>query len=776
MKRIVFGTYIFLAVLLGGATFIEKGEGTEYVAAHIYGSWWFSLLWGVLVAGAFIWFWKQKLIRKPIVWLLHISFIVILVGALLTSLIAERGILHLRQGIASETFLLEDGRDVPLPFSVKLDTFYIEYYPGTQAPSDYVSRLTVSEKGKKEQVTVSMNRIYRCKGYRFYQSSFDEDVKGSWLMVNRDPWGIGCTYVGYILMAMSMLAVLFSSRTRFRKLLRHPLLRVFILVLACLSYSVSSFAASAPNLPTLSRQQADVFGQLRVVYNDRQVPVHTLARDFTLKLTGKSSWKGYTAGQVFAGWLFYPEEWQHESMLSVDNKEVRKVLGCGEYIAVDRLFMDDGTYRLAFLLAEIRKKEKLNMADKAVIALDDKMQLIIMLQQGNLLKMFPNYNAGDIRWYYPMEQLPSDYTEIEQKVVREVFSVLKDRLIASDTARVTAIINSLHRFQKTHGQTALIPDSKIKAEILYNRLNLVDWLFKINLGLGILALICFISPYAKIPHIFFVLLAILSVLYTIDLSLRIYISSQLPFGNGYETMLFMAWFIMLLPLFFFRRFGLFIAFGFLFSGFALLVAHLVQMNPQITPLVPVLSSPWLSIHVSLIMMSYALLGFITLNSITALLTLVCTSKSNSCYVIRQVDRLAVLSRIFLYPGTFLLGMGIFVGAVWANVSWGRYWGWDPKEVWALITFMIYALAFHTQSLKFFISSYRFHAFMLLASFLILMTYFGVNYFLGGMHTYVGTAETTVVWAPILIVLVFVCLLIRRSGIRYRLFRKQGVGK
>lgn len=769
MKQVVFGLYILLILLLGVVTFVEKKAGTEYVSFYIYGSWWFPVLWGVLAVGSFSWMCKRKLIRKPAVWLLHFSFLVILAGALLTFLTAERGVLHLRQGRMMNVFRNEQQGRVTLPVSVRLDTFYVECYPGTPAPSDYVSCLTVFRAGGQEKAVVSMNRIYHYGGYRFYQSSFDEDGRGSWLMVNCDPWGIAVTYAGYILMALAMLSVLFSARSRFRQLLQHSFLcRVIVLIGVGVGMSTETFAIEpVKKLPALSLQEAEDFGRLQVVYNDRQAPVHTLARDFTFKLTGKASWKGLTSGQVMSGWLFFPEIWQKEPMLEINNKELQRLLGCGVYAAVIDLFAANGNYRLAPLLVKARKHGQQNALDKSLIGLDEKVQLIIMLQQGTLLKMFPDDNGGQHRWYTPTEPLPASYTETEQRVVQGVFSVLKERLLESDTGRIERIIRSLHLFQQKHGKTILLPAMRVQAEIFYNCWSLSDWLFKINLFLGVLALIFFLSSRERIPRIFFVLLTIAVLVHTLNLILRIYISSRLPFGNGYETMLFMAWFVMLLPLFFYRRFQLLIAFGFLFSGFALLVAHLIQMNPQISPLVPVLSSSWLSIHVSLIMMSYALLGVIALNSLTSFLILVFSREGERSRILRRIERLAVLSRIFLYPGVFLLGAGIFIGAVWANVSWGRYWGWDPKEVWALITFMVYALAFHSQSLKLFASSWTLHVFMFSVFFLVLMTYFGVNYFLGGMHSYAGTAELNTVLLPVGLISGGIFLLIFLARIRYK---------
>jgi ABC-type transport system involved in cytochrome c biogenesis permease subunit len=207
-------------------------------------------------------------------------------------------------------------------------------------------------------------------------------------------------------------------------------------------------------------------------------------------------------------------------------------------------------------------------------------------------------------------------------------------------------------------------------------------------------------------------------------ALHWYIAGRIPLGNGYETMLFLALVLLVLSILLHRRLSFILPFGFLLTGFALLVAWLGQRNPQITPLMPVLQSPILASHVSIIMMAYALMAFMMLNGIFALFT-------------DQMHRqqLTVLSRLMLYPAVFMLSAGIFLGAIWANVSWGKYWSWDPKEVWALITLLIYAVPLHTNSIPVFRRPKVLHAYLIAAFLTVLMTYFGVNYLLGGMHSY-----------------------------------------
>lgn len=200
-------------------------------------------------------------------------------------------------------------------------------------------------------------------------------------------------------------------------------------------------------------------------------------------------------------------------------------------------------------------------------------------------------------------------------------------------------------------------------------------------------------------------------------------------ANGYETMLLLAWFVQLLTLIVCLKNKLVLTFGFLLAGFFLLVAHLGQLDPQITPLMPVLASPLLSVHVSIIMMSFALLSLTFICGLTALISRLFGADDEALMALRR------LSLLFLYPALTTLGIGIFIGAIWANVSWGQYWSWDPKEVWALITFMTYGIVVHTHTLPLFRRPLPYHWFVTLAFLTILMTYFGVNFFLGGMHSY-----------------------------------------
>ena len=681
MKRLILIIYVTLVVVLAVATFVEQARGTAFIGAHVYHTHWFVLLWGVLAVCTVVVCWRMRLWRRVPVLLLHGSFLVILGGALLTFVWGEQGYVHLEEGKTTDRFVVQDSRHLlPLPFSLRLDSFRIVCYPGTEAPADYVSYIHVSGNGRESQkASVSMNRIFSCGGYRFYQSSYDPDGRGSWLSVNHDPWGIGVTYAGYALLGLSMLWVLCSRGGEFRRLLRHPLLRMGGFLVLFLGWGTGTpVQAQGRKLPVLKQRQADSLAAVQVIYQDRVVPFNTLARDFVLKLTGCPTYRGLTPEQVVGGWLLHPEVWKDEPMIRIKSAALRRRLALeGEYARLSDLFEGD-RYRLQeYWDASASHTDRGSPLDKAIVETDEKVGLILMLQQGTLIR-----------------PLPDD------------------------------------------GSVARLPEAKVRAELLYNRIPFSRWLFMFNLSVGLLAFALLLykglRPVAAdgrmlrgVERFFACALWAALLFQALGYGLRWYIGGRIPLSNGYETMQFLALATLLLACLLRRRFPFTLPFGFLLSGFALLVSYLGQMNPQITPLMPVLVSPWLSSHVSLIMMSYALFAFLMLNGVLAL-----------C-VRREALRLMLLSRLLLYPAVFFLGAGIFLGAIWANVSWGHYWSWDPKEVWALVTFMVYAVPFHAGSLSRLRKPLFFHVYMMVAFLTVLMTYFGVNYVLGGMHSYAG---------------------------------------
>jgi len=720
IKHLPFVLLALMTVLLGVATFVEAQFGTPFVQAHFYGSWWMLTLWIALALSAMYLCFNKLKKRKPAL-LLHISFAVILLGALITFLFAERGQVHLRENSPPE----QTETSVALPFKMRLEKFVTDYYTGTTTPADYISHLVIYDKGLEFEAVVSMNNIFRYRGFRFYQASYDSDGKGAILSVCYDPFGIAVTYAGYMLLALAMLLLLVSKNGAFRRLIRS--LGVIALIIMPLSVNAQR---------TLNKDEAKAFGKIAIFYHGRISPLDTYAHDFTLKITGKASYKEFDAVQVFAGWLFFPDDWQDEKMIKIKDKEIRRlILGGNESRARLSDFFNSGVFKLTYA--------NLPLQHKGMKEVDEKMSLLMSLHSGASLKIFP----VDNQWLSPDDELTS-LPDDDRIFVSKFITLLAETVEKEDHQQILRLIDKLSVYQQKSSAEGAISPIRTRIEIFYNGFDAVGMLFKINIAVGLLAFFFFVGNLLTgRKHKFITVLAYVQIIHSLAFlslifGLRWYIASHIPLSNGYETMIFVSLCILIFAVLLARggtgsseaekaainRKDFIPAIGLLLSGLTLLVASLGAMNPAITQLVPVLQSPWLSIHVSLIMISYALLGFMFFNGVTALILRIIGNNV-------AIEILYTLSRILLYPALFTLAAGIFVGAVWANVSWGRYWGWDPKEVWALVTMLVYSLAMHPQTLKPFQKPLFFHIYSILAFLTVIMTYFGVNLFLGGMHSY-----------------------------------------
>ena len=635
-----------------------------------------------------------------------------------------------------------------LPFQLRLDSFNIIYHEGTQAAADYETHFTIIEGQQQTEASVSMNNIFSHRGYRLYQSSYDEDQRGSVLAMNADPWGIPVTYTGYALLFFSLIYMLIDPRGTFRRLLRSPLLQRTVLVILVFHCSLFTCRAATQPLPTLPREQADAFAQLHILYNDRICPVETYALDFTKKLYGKRHYGPYSATQVLLGFIFWGDEWSKEPIVKIKRGDLKSQLDLQTYCSVDFFFNEAmGGYIIGPYLKEYYNGQQ-DGFHKQAAQIDEKLSLVMDLRRGTPLKLFPT-NASS--WIAPTDALPAGINPADSAYITTVFNNLYQDALSGNYAHFGQIVKTISDYQQKHGAASLPTATKDKAEHLYNHIPFATILFMFNLTLGFLALFCCIwmmtrqkKSSKKWETTGNILLLISFLALTFCIALRWIVKGTIPMSNGYETMLITAWFVMAITLLstlyspLSTLSSLLLTFGFLLSGFFLLVSHISQMDPQITHMMPVLNSPLLSLHVSIIMMSYALVSLTFICGIVALL-LKGISKlrghREKTAIATQMESLAVLSRIFLYPALTTMGLGIFIGAIWANVSWGNYWSWDPKETWALITFMVYAVVVHTQSLPVFRRPLAYHTYMVLAFLTILMTYFGVNYFLGGMHSY-----------------------------------------
>ena len=761
VKKIIFILYVLVLISMAVATIVEKSQGTDYVHAHYYGAWWFILMWAVMAALGVFYIIKRK-VKRASTLALHLAFIIILTGALLTHLSAKRGMIHLRIGEPNDTYMManEEGngmKEEKLPFSLCLQDFEAKMHDGTQAVADYSSKFTVTDGNEKSEGLVSMNNIYSHRSYRFYQSSYDEDGKGSVLAINADPYGIPVTYTGYALLFISLIWMLIDPKGSYRKLLGSPLLKKGALTIALLlamgmgnasllhAQSSNNEGSTLENLQSavLPKETAEKFGELNILYNDRICPVQTYALDFCKKIYGARSYKGLTAEQVLSGWIFYGNVWANEPFIKVKSGELKSTLNLPDYCAVNQFFNKDmGGYTIGQYVQEYYNGAQDKFHQQAA-DIDGKIQLIMDLRRGVSLKVLPYtftknvratkvnpfIKAGTTTWFSPVDKLPYAVEKQHALYITNVFSLLYGDVKAGNIDRVNIFFEKMKKYQEVSGGKSLPSSTQYKAERINNAFPFATVLFMVNLTLGFIALFYTIYRMTKkreikaLNYALPTLLVISFLALTFGLALRWIISGNVPMSNGYESMLTVAWFVMLIAIFMQFRIRLVMVFGFLLSGFFLLVSHINQMDPAIGQMMPVLNSPLLSMHVSIIMMSYALLS----------LTFICGIMGICMRT--HGEELQALSRIFLYPALTCMGFGIFIGAIWANVSWGTYWSWDSKETWALITFMIYAVVVHTQSLPIFRKPLAYHIYITIAFLSIIMTYFGVNYFLTGMHSY-----------------------------------------
>lgn len=735
LKNLILVVATAIILILVTATIVESSKGTAFVRQHIYTSAWFVVLWAALavVAAVYIVLRKNKSNISTSVLLVHASFLVILLGAFTSWNMAESGTIHLRQNETTSTMKDEEGKTKELGFEVSLKNFNVVNYPGTDAPMDYVTTLTANT----QEIKVSMNNIGSFNGYRFIQSGYDSDMQGTTLGVYHDPWGIGITYTGYALLFISLIATMASKKTRMRHLYRKALslqgAKAWA-VTALLAVSSFSTTANAQEMVKIDGDIADDFGKICVLYNSRITPINTVATSFVTKLCGKPTWDGLSSNQVFAGWIFDVPYWETVKMIEIKEKKAQELLGInGKWASFDDFWDNYNNYKLDAPLKKAYKDGDTKL-QKQLRDADEKFNIIRMLYGGEMLKMFPYAGKqGHMQWFAPGQPLGNlKLDEKELVFIKKSMDYLAESIITGDKARAEEIAKKIYSYQHVRGKAVVPTKFRIYTETFYNKTNAQRLPVMLYLTLSLLlAIVSTLSlnngKQKKTRLVSSVLTWVMLIHTTLLLALRWFVSGHLPMSNGYETMQFMAWATLIVTLVMQKRFLPVKQFGPLLSSFALLVAMITDGNPQITQLMPVLQSPLLSVHVMVIMFSYALFG---LTALIGLQGLIAHHRKQE----EKEQQLAALSQFLLYPAVALIAIGIFIGAIWANVSWGRYWSWDSKETWALITMLIYSAPLHAD-IKWLRKAQHMHIYMLLAFLSVLMTYFGVNYFLSGMHSY-----------------------------------------
>ena len=739
LKNLILVVATAIILILITATIVESSKGTAFVRQHIYTSAWFVVLWAALAVAAavYIVLRKNKSNISTSVLLVHASFLVILLGAFTSWNMAESGTIHLRQNETTSTMKDEEGKTKELGFEVSLKNFNVVNYPGTDAPTDapmdYVTMLTANT----QEIKVSMNNIGSFNGYRFIQSGYDSDMQGTTLGVYHDPWGIGITYTGYALLFISLIATMASKKTRMRHLYRKALSLQGAKAWAVTALlAVSSFAtsANAQEMVKIDGDIADDFGKICVLYNSRITPINTVATSFVTKLCGKPTWDGLSSNQVFAGWIFDVPYWETVKMIEIKEKKAQELLGInGKWASFDDFWDSYNNYKLDAPLKKAYKDGDTKL-QKQLRDADEKFNIIRMLYGGEMLKMFPYAGKqGHMQWFAPGQPLGNlKLDEKELVFIKKSMDYLAESIITGDKARAEEIAKKIYSYQHVRGKAVVPTKFRIYTETFYNKTNAQRLPVMLYLTLSLLlAIVSTLSldneKQKKTRLVSSVLTWVMLIHTTLLLALRWFVSGHLPMSNGYETMQFMAWATLIVTLVMQKRFLPVKQFGPLLSSFALLVAMITDGNPQITQLMPVLQSPLLSVHVMVIMFSYAMFG---LTALIGLQGLIAHHRKQE----EKEQQLAALSQFLLYPAVALIAIGIFIGAIWANVSWGRYWSWDSKETWALITMLIYSAPLHAE-IKWLRKAQHMHIYMLLAFLSVLMTYFGVNYFLSGMHSY-----------------------------------------
>lgn len=650
-----------------------------------------------------------------------------------------------------------------LPFDIYLKDFILDRYPGSMSPSSYASEITVKDRNNSFDYRIFMNNVLDYDGYRFYQSSYDQDEKGTVLSVNKDPGKIP-TYIGYFLLCFGMFANFLNPYSRFRTLARlinkdtlknTSAILVFSLILLG---TEKTFAQDNLTLPVVNAEHAKNLATLIVQKSSdgRMVPLDTLSKEILEKIHQSQTYKGQSSNAIMLSMLINVDKWQMEPfILMPQNKAVRDAIAnillvpSTKYIAYKDFFDNNANYKLKKYVENANRKNPnaRGIFDKEILKLDERANIVNLIFSGELFKIIPVQNDPNNVWLAPFSAVVTLKGEERYQVIaliQNYFSTVEEAFKDENWTKADQALRFIKEYQEKIGYKVMPNQTKVQMEIFSNKAEIFFKLAPIYLIAGFLLLILVFSkmimPNLKIVFIFkivYILNILAFVLHTIGLGIRAYLSDHAPWSNGYESMVYIAWALSLSGIFFSRKSPIALSLTSILSGVVLMVAHLSEMNPQITNLVPVLNSYWLSIHVSVITASYGFLGLCALLGIFTLL-LMCFLKKDkqvNINILRNITEATRINEMAMILGLCLLTTGNFLGAIWANESWGRYWSWDSKETWALVSILVYAAILHLRMIPKYSNQFIFALWSMFAYWVIIMTYFGVNYFLTGLHSY-----------------------------------------
>lgn len=780
-----FRTSIVLLVLyafaLAAATIVEKMYGTPVAKDVIYYSPVFFLVQLLLIVNFFVYARNHQYLsgKRLGVVLTHLAFAVIIAGAVTTHFLGEEGILHIREGETADSMtVIEDGvtHVVSLPFRVRLDDFVLMRYPGSGSPSSYESYVTVFNGNDSREAHIYMNNVLDIEGYRLFQSSFDQDEHGTVLTVNYDFPGRMITYTGYIILLAGLLFSLFGRNSRvmtlYRKLSNMQSVKFFVsfvILFSCstvLKASGNSDYNDLINKYVVNPSHAEIFGKMPVQSpNGRMMPVDSYASEVLRKLHKADKYGNLSPEQFLLSMFIMPDVWVNVPLINIEDKYLAERYNLSiPYCAFVEVLDSVGGYKLQNDLEEVYRKNpaERNAFDKDLLKLNEQVNLMDMLLTRKAFRVFPLPDDETHTWYSPGDDL-SVFSGKDSMFVSRIFDWYLDEVSASlksgDWKTPDEVLGMIDTYQQAKSIGVDISHKRMETEVKYNNLNVFRYcrmgyliLGGISFVLSLMTLMGY-GRYRVMKILLFVLIFGFMAFHIYGMALRWYISGHAPWSNSYETMVYVALATACAGLIFIRRSYLVFSLAVIFSGVLLFVSGLNWMDPHITPLVPVLKSPWLMIHVAVIVAAYGFFGLSCLIGLTNMFVMTVNAGKN----IDKVKELSILNEISMWIGLVLMVAGTFIGAVWANESWGRYWGWDPKETWALITVVIYAIVTHIHLLKHRMYIWIFNFFSVIAISTVLMTFFGVNYFLSGMHSYghSGDISDAIKWVLIVLVAVFI---------------------
>ena len=706
--------------------------------------------------------------------------------------------------------LMYGARILETPFNIKLNDFQLEKYPGSESAASYASEVTVIDNDDAFDYRIYMNHILDHKGYKFFQASYDLSgpTEQTQLSVNHDFWGTLITYIGYSLLYFGLISILFAPGTRFdflkKSLKRIQKKKVTLLLFFGLLTSSFSFGQDhqdhsdqptnqqidsilKSNMVDLSH--AESFNKLIIQDSGgRMKPAHTFASELIRKVYQAESYKGYEPSQVLLSIIENPSLWFQVPFISLgkkDNKQIREIIGVAEDATHARLadfYNDQGVSKIAPYVADAQKKNVRSYFEKDLINVEKRIYVLSQALSQSILRIYPIPEDENNKWVSQPETSRAPFHGTDSVFVRQSLPVYMQLLrIAKqngDYSEADKVLGGIKKFQKKFGADVYPDEQKIDLEISYNKINLFTKLFRYY---GLFGFLLILSVVFKIfyssskfwKYAIKVLIGIIILLFlshTAGLITRWYISGHAPWADAYESIIYVAWATLLFGLYLGRKSALTIGAATFVACVILMIAMGNWLDPEIANLQPVLNSWWVLVHVSIIVASYGPLSLGMILGVIALFLIIFTNSKNKKKMELNIKEITVVNEMAVTVGLIMLTIGNFLGGMWANESWGRYWGWDPKETWALVSIMIYAFVLHMRLIPGLRGRYTYNLWTIIAYASIMMTYFGVNFYLSGLHSY-ASGDKVVTPDSVIYSVVFVVILGGVAWFRNRKFYK-----